>query len=61
MNAPTVCQIDTCGENRDSGKPWPAEYAVTREGRTIIVCACHADGWYDDRDSRRPVPLAATR
>jgi hypothetical protein len=41
------CEIDTCGENRASGKPWPASTVVFRDGETkpVFVCDCHADGW----------------
>lgn len=43
---PRPCQIDTCGENRD-GRPWPATETVTRDGKQVYVCSCHADGWDD--------------
>lgn len=40
------CQIDTCGENRESGEPWPATRTVHRDdGTAVAVCDCHADGW----------------
>jgi len=42
-----LCEIDTCGENRD-GTPWPAVTVKYRDdGTPVSVCTCHADGWDD--------------
>lgn len=53
------CQVDTCGENRESGEPWDARWWVaqgttTDDLRLVAVCDAHYDGWYDGCEEWMP-------
>lgn len=53
------CQVDTCGENRESGEPWDALWWVAQGSapddlKLRAVCDAHAEGWYDGSDGWLP-------